>query len=237
MASGLLKNNSDLLEPEGLRSLYDRCEHVKLWDADLSKVKQIVKMSDRNLKAIWAQDHKGYPLPHPKLGRPQIGHCICLFEGCNHKFPYGDALKNHLEELGKHTRNFHKFHEEEVLARNLTPEKIKAENITRCPALICDKANHIFTPDELIYHFTLLGMPPFWKQGQIVENIYDDNALGSDIFKCIWATDECSICTSSESEVLFLPCFHNVTCLNCYGKLKNKKCPICSTPIKASIPF
>ena len=92
MASGLLEN----FDPDSFKSLYDRCKHVKLRDVGLSKVKQIVKMSNTDLKAIWAQDHKGYPLPHPKLGRPQIGYCICLFDGCNHKFPDGDALKNHL---------------------------------------------------------------------------------------------------------------------------------------------
>ena len=229
-------SNVDLSNHKELRALYDRCKHVKLRDASVSKVKQLLKMS-HYLKAIWTQDHQGYPLPHPKLGRPQIGYCICLFEGCNHRFPDGDDLKDHLEELGKHTKNFHKFHEEEVVYRNLTPEKIKAENITRCPALICDKANHVFTPDELIYHFTLLGIPPFWKQGQIVSNIYEKEMLNNDIFKCIYATDECSICMNRESEVLFLPCFHNVTCLNCCGKIRNNKCPICSTAIKACIPF
>jgi hypothetical protein len=232
IVNDLVKN----YDPHSFRSIYDRCKNIKLKVVNKNTVKTIVNLLPY-FNTLWFGDHKGYPLPHPKLGRPHIGHCICLFEDCNYEFQSGDDLLDHLEQLGKHTKNFHKFHELEVANQNLTPEKIKADGITRCPALICDKAKHIFTPDELIYHFTLLGIPPFWSLGQSVSNLYGNGLFNDDIFKCIYTTDECSVCLDRESEVLFLPCFHNVTCLDCVKHIKNKKCPLCCTPFKTLLPF
>lgn len=43
----------------------------------------------------------------------------------------------------------------------------------------------------------------------------------------------CKICMDSEVCVVFLPCGHLVTCVNCAHSLAD--CPVCRQPIKATV--
>ena len=178
-------------------------------------------------------DHSGYPTIDEELGRPQIGWRVCYYENCFNEFITGDALREHLIKLDKYKYGFHVYHEEAVKAKQLTPEKVIEENITKCPSIVCDKSHYDFTPEELCEHLTLLGIPPFWKQGL---KITQKKKLHN-IFDKIYISNECIICfdENTKPSVLFQPCNHCCICVNCYQK--TNKCPMCRKDILNVIPI
>lgn len=182
-------------------------------------------------------DHSGYPELHPELGRPRINWKECYYSECHEKFNDSNLLRNHLINLNKYTYGFHSYHEDIVIKLNLTPEKILHDKITKCPSIVCDQGNGNFTPEELCNHFKILGIPPFWEQGMIINNpkkkILIDDYNNKDIFK----SDECIVCCEDniKPSLLFLPCYHCIICANCYKPIN--KCPICREDIVNIIPI
>lgn len=45
----------------------------------------------------------------------------------------------------------------------------------------------------------------------------------------------CKICFEKEVEVLFLPCYHLVSCQGCKKQLAQKKCPLCRAAYQGTI--
>lgn len=45
----------------------------------------------------------------------------------------------------------------------------------------------------------------------------------------------CKICLEKEVEVLFLPCYHLVSCQDCKEQLIQKKCPLCRAAYQGTI--
>lgn len=45
----------------------------------------------------------------------------------------------------------------------------------------------------------------------------------------------CKICLDKEVEVLFLPCYHLVSCQDCKEQLIQKKCPLCRDAYQGTI--
>lgn len=231
----LLQNNET--NKEKIRQLIDECKKEKLNKINSAIVDEIIKLS----KNIKHKDitHNKYPLPDPELGRPRLGWLKCYHQNCGKYFLSSEELEKHLVKTGNYTWGFHLYHENVVNEMNLTPEKIIKDNMTRCPSIICDKYDTIFTPQELCMHFKLLGIKPFWKQGTVIkysdEELYgdDDNLELSD--KRIYAAKECLICMDALPMILFSPCYHNVVCMNCYNLIT--KCPICRKDIIGKIAY
>jgi hypothetical protein len=112
--------------------------------------------------------HRGYPLPHPQLGRPRLKMLTCLYPQCGRVFASDFDLDNHLraERQADHVPRFHRSHHDFVTSNDLTPEWIRREKLLKCPSLVCAQRGHTFaTPDDLIYHFEELGIESFWKPG------------------------------------------------------------------------
>lgn len=204
---------------------------------------QIIKtfFSEKIPKICYDQNncpHIGYPLPDKQLGRPRLEWKVCYYNKCHKYFNNIMGLKTHLTSLGKLTHGFHQFHEISVKELKLTPEKIIKENLAKCPSLICDKKNYIFRPEELINHFEILGIEPFWKQGMSFNNEIEQVNLGDIVYKKIYIMEECLICLENKPMILFLPCYHNVICINCILKVSlNFSCPVCRNNIDKIIPF
>lgn len=187
--------------------------------------------------------HTGYPPPDPDQGRPHMGWAKCAFKGCGQQFQDAVALRQHLENHGKHTWGFHWFHERACGKLFLTPEKVMTEGWTKCPSLVCDKGS-FKTPDELCQHLRQLGIVPFWKWGEVVQ-IDEPNkfkkkpakfySLTETSYSKVFACEECAICMDNKPNAVTEPCNHNVLCLTCCSKVK--KCPLCQTMIKKAMPF
>jgi hypothetical protein len=206
---------------------YDKT-HCKLV---LATIKKYTPFDKNELES----PHTGLPLPDPERGRPHLGWCICKHKGCNKPFASGVELVNHLIKCGVYTQGFHQFHELIVKNRLLTPDKIIEENMTVCPSYACN-AKHFDTPQGLIKHFRELGIPPFWKQGDVIEG--DDMALISLISpKTIHTNDECVICVSEKPMFLTNNCRHHPYCIKCIQYVKDKRCPYCKTNVDFYIPF
>ena len=47
----------------------------------------------------------------------------------------------------------------------------------------------------------------------------------------IFKTPECVICLEEESYIIFMPCGHFCTCMDCNKMLKDRKCPLCRSKI------
>jgi hypothetical protein len=47
----------------------------------------------------------------------------------------------------------------------------------------------------------------------------------------IYEIPECVICMDNISEVICVPCGHQLACMECYKRLPKKKCPLCRTDI------
>jgi hypothetical protein len=177
--------------------------------------------------------HQGYPLPHPIYGRPRLDWCECFYEECHKKTNDANELKQHLEKFNLHTYGLHLYHERACISLHLTPEKIMDKGIKHCPSIVCDKAKHTFTPEELCEHFKILGISPFWTPGTIITNKTTE--------KCnltkLYVGDECVICNEDniKPSIIFEPCHHATLCIECYSSIN--KCPICRSEIRNSIPI
>lgn len=176
-----------------------------------------------------------YPSVHEHHGRPYLNWKECYYEDCHLKFKSAETLMQHLEQVGKYTPRFHLAHENVVLLRKLTPEKVMSDGLTRCPSLICDKSEINFTPQELCEHFMKLGIKPFWSPGVKIPERKNNECLGSRCYDKIFINNECGICLEEASSTIILPCYHNVICLKCSTKLN--KCPLCRAIISRILPF
>jgi len=179
--------------------------------------------------------HKGYPLPDPQYGRPQLDLLRCTHYGCNQTFNHVNDLVRHLQSYGQYINGFHKQHEIAVCRYGLTPQSV-IENGTRyCPSIICDKRGE-FTPEELCNHLKSLGIQPFWQHGMIITNPNIQNTIN---LNRVYVSTECIICFDDHvrPSVLLYPCCHVNMCVNCYQNNQMSKCPICRVQIQYCLPF
>ena len=189
--------------------------------------------------------HKDQPLPDSDNGRPCIGWRECYYEGCHKTFSYEHELINHLQNLNAYIPSFHKIHEEIVLQNNLTEDKIIANNITKCPAYICNYDN-INSAEEVIEHFQKLGIPPFWKKNMIItsKTKTTDYIFNKEIK--IFNIDECIICLQNKPNIILDKCLHCCFCIDCFLSLASppsstswniKICPICRSIYSKVYPY
>ena len=191
------------------------------------------------------EQHSKYPIPDPEHGRPRIEWNECYHAYCHKRFNSGNELVRHLQEYNAFTSGMHKAHEEVVDRLNLNEQTILSGRYTRCPSYVCSKGCQDMTPEELIYHFTMLGISPFWQKGmnlmQIAEKENEINISHNVVQltgKMYSNTDvKCAICCENEIQIIFLPCFHYYICLHCSEALNTNKCPICRKYIVHKLPF
>lgn len=176
--------------------------------------------------------HKSYPLPNPKYGRPKLTFLHCYHEGCNKNFDHVNDLVQHLCKMKCYTKGFHFHHEFAVDDLNLTPEKVIENKITKCPSWICDRGE-FQSPEDLVFHFKMLGISPFWVPGTVFDT--ESSKLNLDTYNNLYAAEECVICMDRKPEVIFFPCMHNIACFDCYNGFK--VCPMCRTNINSIVPF
>lgn len=180
--------------------------------------------------------HDRYPIVDEQKGRPMLGWLKCYHHDCNFKGRNADELRVHLEKCDAYTAYFHKSHENMVDKLELTPDKVKADGLTKCPSAICNKVNAIKTPDDLIYHFKRLGIPPFWKVGDVIDYGAEiDGALDIINAKPIYVSDDCVVCLEKHSTILFLDCNHHAVCMDCYVGMK--ECPMCKKGVTMPICY
>ena len=195
---------------------------------DKKYIKSVLELFD-NLHIVSNESplHIGQPLPDPHIGRPYISYNTCMHKNCNKCFNTGNELIKHLKQFKVYTPSYHKLHEDIIQELGLTENKIKEENIKKCPSWIC-KEPEFYSSEELITHFKRLGIKPFWKQGMKFEKEkeYEFNKN----IKLYEAT-ECIICLYKKPNVIFNKCMHLCYCVNCYDshiKLNSTlKCPLC----------
>jgi hypothetical protein len=194
--------------------------------------------------------HENYPLVDPTRGRPKIDWCICYHEKCMKWCTTESHLLHHLKEHGCLTHHFHKKHETAVYNQYLTPEKIIQNNIIHCPSPICD-TEKFKSPQELIRHLTLLGIPPFWKYGMNVKDLGEIEDIDYYVYKelekknyphftltkPIFRSEICVCCCETKPQIVFLSCKHSNLCINCYYKLPIKKCPECRMDASECLPY
>lgn len=195
-------------------------------------------------------NHANYPLVDPIRGRPKIDWCVCYHENCMKWCVTEKHLLHHLKEHECLTHHFHKKHETAVEMLSLTPEKILANNIIHCPSPICD-VGKFKSPQELIRHLTLLGIPPFWKHGMDVRNLGEFETFETHIYKelenktypqftltkPIYRSEFCVCCCETKPQIVFLSCKHSNLCIDCYHKLPTKKCPECRMDVSECLPY
>lgn len=197
---------------------------------DFAKKYNYISYNDVDVKDI----HKHYPLPHPEYGRPKLDWLGCYHEGCGFECTNPDQLIAHLEKYNAYRYGFHKWHEDSVYYTNLTPEKVLATKLIKCPSMTC--YNNIFkTPEELCEHLKYLGIEPFWKKG--MKLTYKKNNQEPFVIDNLYINDECIICNEEnlKPSVIFFPCKHASICVGCYQPMN--KCPICRSEIKNIIPI
>ena len=211
-------------------------------DLDTETLQKLIHLTDLYIcdgKGKGKCDHSGYPLNHEVHGRPRIGWCVCYFNNCFQDCFTGDALREHLKKFNKYKYGFHAYHEEAIKNYNITPEKVIAENMTKCPSVVCDKGAINFTPQELCEHLISLGIEPFWKKGMPMININKSKGKFqlNEIYEKIYVGDECIICMDEDAKpsVLLLPCNHSCMCVKCYKK--TNKCPVCRSDIINAVPI
>lgn len=189
--------------------------------------------------------HASYPIPDPEYGRPRLEWNECYHAHCHKRFASATELVYHLKENDSFVSGMHEAHEEAVRRYDLDKQKILSGNYTRCPSFICSKGTIDMTPEELIYHFTMLGITPFWEKGMNLmpdENI-EENANGklTQLSGKMYTMEsvenvKCAICCDNEIQVIFLPCFHYYVCLNC-SRAIGSDCPICRKQITHKLPY
>ena len=223
----IIKNIKDNFKDKEKKDITDTLSIIKQWDLHAT--------------------HEGYPIPDPVKGRPRLEWQVCAYYGCGKKFDANSndypgydysGLKQHLKQLGKYRDYFHFHHEYVVEKHNLTPQKVLAQKITKCPSHLCD-VKEFETPEEFCRHLIMLGIPPFWKQGMVIQplDLHSDKKL-ENVTDRIHVEKECIICCEEgiTPGILFLPCNHCVICIDCFCSGINK-CPMCQTVIDKYLFF
>jgi hypothetical protein len=176
----------DSLNIDFLEKMIDEINHSKFNKPTQENISKIKALAQIYTKINEQGNHNQYPLPHSSRGRPRLTWEECYHENCHKIFNNPIELVRHLEKFGKYKRGFHLYYEIGVYDNKLTPEKILNQKIKVCPSIICDKANHKFTPEELCEHLKILGIPPFWKPGMIIRN----TQVTTDIYKPIFTSSK-----------------------------------------------
>lgn len=172
--------------------------------------------------------HLDYPTPHPIDGRPQLHHRRCLHDGCGETFSGGLDLRTHLmTHKADYKDNHHRSHSQ----LTITPAALRGQGVKtmRCPSLVCDQSKRMFTVDELIDHFTILGHPNFWRPGirlptktHLCHTIADpeepEKGFEHHQFSLppIKEMAECSLCLEQPANMTAFPCGHTFICRDCH---------------------
>jgi hypothetical protein len=189
-------------------------------------------------KKVISSIHGRYPKIDPEHGRPQLDWHICHHEKCMEKFKHSNELVRHLELHNCYVQGYHNRHEVLIQWNRLTKENILEKSLTVCPVHFCGERFN--TPQELIIHFIMLGIPPFWEPGTVP--VYEDLMKQlvppkSIDYKPVYRNNICLCCCEKLPEIVYLPCNHSNLCNECYGKLRNKICPECRVPINDCLPY
>lgn len=224
-----------------INKLIDECEKYQYNIITNDKVNLLLNIDLKIISKNKEKNHRGYPLPDPLKGRPQLQWKECYYKNCHNTFDSANLLVNHLQNNGVYIRGFHLFHEQAINELNLTPEKIIQSKLTKCPSLVCDQIYNNFTPEQLCHHLKILGISPFWKPGDIVD-IVDDHSLDTininDItIKPIFSSAECLVCFDNKPMIIFIPCYHYIVCLNCIYAIDKLRCPMCRSKVEYILPF
>ena len=198
--------------------------------------------------------HNGMPLPDPVMGRPHLNWRICYYPNCGKVFSNPASLVNHLIECNAYTQGYHWAHEE-ALYCIISPDNVIKKNLTKCPAYACNQKD-FNTPQELINHWTTLGIEPFWKKGMTFNTNTDiDTKTDTETSKrekekdllrqkklmCsipkLFVSDSCMICLDNSVEFILSPCRHHVYCFDCLKICSKESCPVCRTRVKNFIPY
>lgn len=183
--------------------------------------------------------HQGYPEVNADLGRARINWNECYHKDCHKTFGNTMEFKKHLESAGALTHRFCSLHEEAVANHHLTIEKILGSNMTTCPSIVCDKKK-FSCPEDLIRHFMMLGIPPFWKQGMKMEVESKSHPIlnrPGGLLLPINSVEQCIICFERKPFVLFVECCHHICCFECFVKATPKECLLCRQKIRYVIPY
>jgi len=232
-------------------------EHIKLVYDTLCHKQQLKELTEQTIKK--KNIHIGYPEVHPLKGRPTLDLQECYYKDCHEKHSYGffggwsgwcRDLEYHLKaSCPNFTQGFHKSHEMIINELKLTPDVVKAVKLRKCPSIICDKPQLFDTPEDLIYHFQELGLPPFWHVGWIkVEKKQDitSDAITKDTVKEINEhvniveekdNNTCICCMEERRNIVCFPCNHQVMCWKCYHLLEKKQCILCRHEILYILPI
>lgn len=237
---------------DAIISIIQECRHMtihELTESDVNKITQLsskfntTQSSQNKQKIIERKKHTGLPHPDIDLGRPLLEWKECYHFDCHKKFASAEKLKAHLTAFNALTHNVHKFHADYVAMNNLTPEKVMNEKYTTCPAWVCHQFNIPMTPEEVCDHFRSHGIAPFWKPGDICEDLLgydsaqDDKKIKLNLtsYNKTYEVDNCIICLDKSPDVIFIPCMHHLSCFACSSNLT--KCPMCKKHIKQLLPF
>ncbi len=187
-------------------------------------------------------DHKLYPLVSER-GRPLISWNECAHLNCSKCFSTCKELRSHLETHKTYKHGYSRAHETCETKYHLNSN----DNKYYCASGLCTFST--LNESDMIKHYKLLGIEPFYKQGETIDpseyiefslkNNFDFkkinilNSLTESIDLILkhglnaYEDSDCCICMSSKSDILLLPCKHKVMCKGCFSKLSNKKCPMC----------
>jgi hypothetical protein len=190
--------------------------------------------------------HDTYPELDIIKGRPYINWKECYHTACHKTYASEMLLKEHLTLCNALTHRFHTAHEEIVEHQKLTPEIILKQNMTKCPSVICDIKN-FKTPKDLVRHFKLLGVKPFWIEGTTTANILEEtakqNRIVNDIqfiggtLQQVYSVESCIVCFEHKPFIMFVSCCHHVCCFNCFTRFKPRECFICKKKIEFIVPY
>ena len=83
-----------------------------------------------------------------------------------------------------------------------------------------------------------LGRPKAASSDTRFEQVVSD-CLDKDICEVDDPSRLCVVCMEQQPEVVFIPCMHAVACQACTSKIvsKSNECPMCRTPLSASVPI
>lgn len=188
-------------------------------------------------------EHNGIPLPDPVMGRPHLNWRVCYYPNCGKVFSNPASLVNHLIECNAYTQGYHWAHEE-ALYCIIGPDNVIKKNLTKCPAYACNQKD-FNTSQELINHWTTLGIEPFWEKGMTFNTNSDINTKTSKKERkklmCsipkLFVSDTCMICLDNPVEFILSPCRHHVYCFDCLKTCSKDSCPVCRTRVKNFIPY
>jgi len=215
--------------------------------SDLLKIKNKIlinkKINDCSSTCDSDVHHTGIPLNDPELGRPMINWKKCYYDGCFKEFISSNDLIRHLEINKVYTKSFHFYHQLAVDTMNLTPQKIKNQNIDRCPSFCCyEYHDKKLTPQQVIDHLDDLGIKPFFtgtrnivSKTESKSNILDDYVNLQ--FLKIFSVMECIACYDNKSTIICVPCGHCVLCPKCVNMFKKNTCPLCNCNYDYIVPL